>query len=153
MTPVLLSVRHIQQRNPGECLAVCAAMVLDYMGLDVDYARLLQLLRITEDGTLFSYIREIEKLGVSVIYKQGTLAEIHEHLSNDRPCIALVATGELPYWNEDTDHALVVVGPNDQHVYVNDPGAETAPIAVTHGDFDLAWLARDELYATFLRRE
>lgn len=24
MTPVLLSVKHIQQRNPGECLAVCA---------------------------------------------------------------------------------------------------------------------------------
>ena len=30
---------------------------------------------------------------------------------------------------------------------------ETAPIAVSLGDFDLAWLERDEYYATFLRRE
>ena len=35
---------------------------------------------------------------------------------------------------------------------LNDPAFEEAPKVVSRGDFDLAWLERDEVYATFLRR-
>jgi uncharacterized protein YvpB len=58
-----------------------------------------------------------------------------------------VRTGELPYWTYQTDHAVVVVGFDEGHVYVNDPDRPGAPIAVPVGDFELAWLERDYAYA------
>ena len=134
-------------------MAACVAMALDYLGISAAYDRLLNLLHITNEGTLFSYVRQIETLGITVVYKQGDLAELHSHLLNNRPCIALVATGELPYWKTATYHTVVVIGLDDQNVYLNDPVADTGGIAVSRGDFDLAWLDRDEYYAAFLRRE
>ena len=56
-------------------------------------------------------------------------------------------TGQLPYWTEDVPHAVVVIGMSGSEVYLNDPAVVQAPLAVPLGDFDLAWLERDELYA------
>jgi len=55
--------------------------------------------------------------------------------------IVSVRTGELPYWEEDVPHAVVVVGIDTatEVAYVNDPAFEHAPIAVPVGDFVLAW--------------
>ncbi len=148
MPPVLLPVPHIEQLKRGECLAACAAMILAYLDLPVAYHRLLRLLRIqTPFGTPAYNIRELKKLGLNVIYKQGTLAEIHTQLSNNSPCITFVKTSELPYWSEDTDHAVVVAGMDDQSVYLNDPAFPLAPIQVSLGDFDLAWFEWGEYYA------
>lgn len=152
MKPVILPVPHIQQRKPGECLAACAAMALGYIGISVAYDRLLKLLNVRDFGTTSSQIRNLEKLGVVVIYKTGTLDELYEHLTNDRPCIAFVKTHQLPYWTEETDHAVVVAGLDDKMVYLNDPDFLDAPIQVARGDFDLAWLEWEELYAALMRR-
>ena len=152
MKSVILSVSHIRQREDGECIAACAAMVLKYLNISASYEQLLRLLKIDWFGTAAFRIRELEKLGIQVIYKQGTLEEIHDHLSSDRPCIAFVKTIELPYWNEANDHAVVVVGLDDEFIYLNDPAFPDAPKKVSHGDFDLAWLERDEYYATFKRK-
>lgn len=153
MSSVILPVPHVPQRQLGECLAACAAMLLLYLGLSVNYDRLLKLLQIWPDagGVPAPNIRELERLGVTVIYKQGTLEELEDHLLNNRPCLALVQTGELPYWDEDTLHAVVVIGLDENTVHLNDPSFLTAPIQVSRGDFDLAWLARDEMYATLMR--
>jgi ABC-type bacteriocin/lantibiotic exporter with double-glycine peptidase domain len=153
MTLVVLPVPHIQQQQESDCVAACAAMALDYLGVSVAYSRLLKLLRVKDIGTAAPNIRELEKLGVVVIYKQGTLEELHDHLINDRPCIAFVKTVELPYWEGVArDHAVVVVGLDEQHVYLNDPAFPNAPMRVSLGDFDLAWLGRDEFYAALKRR-
>jgi ABC-type bacteriocin/lantibiotic exporter with double-glycine peptidase domain len=153
MPPVILAVPHIPQRQQGECLAACAAMVLTYLGLSVTYDQLLQLLRVNWFGTPASNIRELENLGLTVFYQQGILADITGHLSNNRPCIAFLQTGELPYWDEAIDHAVVVVGMDEQSIFLNDPAFPNAPIQVSQGDFDLAWLERDEFYATFTPQE
>jgi predicted double-glycine peptidase len=63
------------------------------------------------------------------------------------PVIVPLRTGELPHWSENIDHAVVVVGMDEHSVYLNDPAFATAPIQVPHGDFDLAWLEREEYYA------
>lgn len=68
-------------------------------------------------------------------------------LSQGLPLIVFVRTGELPYWSYQTDHAVVVVGYDEDHVYANDPDRSDAPIAVPVGDFELAWLERDYAYA------
>ena len=154
MTPprILLPVAHRQQAEDADCLAACAAMVLDYMGIPVAYDRLLKLLRVQWFGAFASNIRALEQLGVIVIYKQGTLAELVEHLTNNRPPMVFVATSELPYWTRSTQHAVVVVGIDETYIYVNDPAISSAPVPVSHGDFGLAWLERDEFYAALMKR-
>lgn len=64
--------------------------------------------------------------------------------------VAFVKTGELPYWDEDCDHAVVVAGLDDEVVYLNDPAFPDAPVQVPRGDFDLAWLGRDEFFAALV---
>lgn len=152
MPDLLLSVPHREQDDTADCLAACAAMVLDYMNIPVTYDRLLKLLKVQWFGTFGANLHALEQLGVQVVYKRGTLAELREHLVNNRPPIALVETGELPYWKQATLHAVVVVGMDYRHLYLNDPAFPEFPIKVSHGDFGLAWLERDELYAALTKR-
>jgi len=152
MPSTLLPVPHFEQLERGECLAACAAMVLTYLGWPVDYTKLLKVLKIQPRiGTPAYNIRELEKLGINVIYKLGTVAEIQTQLSHNSPCITFVKTSELPYWDEDTEHAVVVVGMDEQSVYLNDPAFPLAPISVPLADFDLAWFEWGEFYAVLSR--
>lgn len=70
-------------------------------------------------------------------------------LQNGVPAIIFLRTGDLPYWQHQTDHAVIVVGYDDeaQLIYLNDPYFDEAPIAVSVSDFELAWLERDYHYA------
>lgn len=150
MSPILLPVSHIQQQNMGDCLAACVAMTLSYMDITIPYTKILKTLRVEWFGTPFSNIMALEKLGITVLLKTGNLAELHSHLLYNRPCIVFVQTGDLPYWQEVTTHAVVVSGIDANYVYLNDPAFIQAPLRVTLGDFDLAWLEQGEIFATFL---
>ena len=153
MPPVHLTVPHIQQQWPGECLAACAEMILTYLAIPVRHKRLLKLLRVKSGvGAPAANIRHLEQLNLEVIYQQGSFDELYDHLRQGRPCIAFIKTGELSYWDEAVNHAVVVVGLDDQFIYVNDPAFPDAPIQVERGEFDLAWLEWDEFYAAFIRR-
>ncbi|MGB0385764.1 MAG: cysteine peptidase family C39 domain-containing protein [Ardenticatenaceae bacterium] len=147
MKAIMLPVPPFRQLKDGECLAACAGMVLNYLKIPFSYSRLLKLLRVQWFGTAHSNIRYLTRLGVRVIHKQGTLTELHQHLLLNRPCIVFVKTGELPYWNIATPHAVVVVGLDSQYVYLNDPEFDLNPIPVSLGDFDLAWFEHGEFYA------
>lgn len=143
----LLPVPHRRQQADGDCLAACAAMVLSYWQRDVTYSALLLLLRIQPYGAPASNIRFLSNLGVSVIYSSTNVSGLQSLLDQGNPVIVFVRTGELPYWTYATDHAVVVVGIDEGHVYVNDPDRSDAPIAVPIGDFELAWLEKDYAYA------
>jgi len=149
MQRILLPVAHFQHPHAGECLPACAFMVLSYHGVVVSYTRLTKLLgTIPGFGTpSFRLIDNGRSLGVNFEYGQGSLATLYSHLQKNRPSIAFVQTGQLPYWTEDVPHAVVVIGMSGSEVYLNDPAVVQAPLAVPLGDFDLAWLERDELYA------
>jgi ABC-type bacteriocin/lantibiotic exporter with double-glycine peptidase domain len=150
-TPILLSVPHLQQSRDGDCLPACAYMILSYIGKRIRYWRLRWLLGTQSFGTPFFHIRRIERLGITVEVKsRGTLALLHQHLLQNHPCLVSVQTENLPYWAHNTLHAVVVVGMDDKTVYLNDPEFPEAPIAVSLGDFDLAWLAEDERYAVLI---
>lgn len=123
-------------------------MTLQYLGATLNYRRLLKVLQTNVNaGTPFSHITKLESLKVTVVYRQGHLSQLYTFLQNGWPALVPVQTSELPHWFEDTAHAVVVVGMDDQTVYINDPAFPNAPISVPHGDFDLAWLAHDEYYA------
>lgn len=143
MRRTLLPVPHRTQRQQADCLAACAAMVLEYLGRPVDYARLVTLLGIRDFGAPSPNIRRLANLGLSVVFTQGTLDDLVTHVRH----IVFLRTGELPYWTEDTGHAAVLVGMDSQTVYLNDPAFTNAPQSVSHGDFLLAWLEFDYDYA------
>lgn len=147
--PVRLPVQHIQQQAEADCLIACTAMIFEYRSLPFDYQKIWRLLRVRPQlGTPFFQIRELGKLGVTVTYKRGTLPELHACLTQNLPCIVGVQTGELPYWQAtNTQHAVVVVGLDSDWIYLNDPAFLNAPVQVSLGDFDLAWLEQGEFYA------
>ena len=145
MPKVLLSVPHQRQLNDGDCLVACAAMLLAYLGRSFDYARLRHLLNVQPFGAPAGNIRRLAQLNLNVTYSQTDLNGLETMVQQNRPVIVFVRTGELPYWTYSTDHALVVVGYDDDYLYVNDPDRDEAeiPLAVPRGDFELAWLERD----------
>lgn len=126
-------------------------MVLSYLGVSTSYRKLLRTLRIQRQyGAPSSNVRYLVRLGVTVVYKTGTLPSLHAHLNHNRPCIAFVQAGELPYWQVQTKHALVVIGIDERFVYVNDPALSAGATPIPHGDFQLAWIEHDEYFATFI---
>jgi hypothetical protein len=131
-------------------------MVLTYLPLSIPYHRVRRVLGTTEEGTPFHHLDRLRRWGLTVVLDEGTIAALASHLQVGLPVVVDVVPGELPYWQARTDivdlekvtaHAVIVVGLDDQTLYVNDPDFEVAPQEVSLGDFDLAWQARDYRYA------
>ncbi|MEM7531982.1 MAG: C39 family peptidase [Chloroflexota bacterium] len=139
----------MKQRADGDCLAACASMVLDYYGLSLPYWRLIWILSIKRNmGTPFHNIQNLQRRKMNIVYKQrGTLELLYTLLINERPIITGIQAGELPYWPINMSHAVVVAGMDKEHIYLHDPGMDFGPMPVSIGDFDLAWLGHNEVYA------
>jgi ABC-type bacteriocin/lantibiotic exporter with double-glycine peptidase domain len=116
-------------------------MVLAYYNVPYDYQQLIKTLRIQPDlGTPFSNIIRLAELEFLVGYREkGTLEVLHRLLTQGWPCLIAVDTGELPYWQTSTGHAVVLIGMSQQYVYLNDPEMTEGPSQVPIGDFYLAW--------------
>ena len=122
-------------------------MVLDYLQVPARYEDLLKRLRIDSAGAPFRNLRLLESLGVRVLVEQGELNTLHTHLERGLPPIAFVATQQLSYWNEATGHAVVVVGFDQNQIYLNDPNFPDAPKVISAAEFELAWIDIDQFYA------
>lgn len=55
------------------------------------------------------------------------------------------------YWDVNVRHALLVVGYDDTHFYLNDPAFADAPKRVMIDELMLAWLEFDYIYALITR--
>lgn len=137
----ILSVPHSRQETEAGCLEACAQMVLRYLGIErslADLAR--QMNAIPHVGTVSRNILNLQSSTVQVVYAEGSLELLQRWLSEDVPVIAFVQTVELPYWSGiEARHAVVVVGIDDENVYLLDPARDPEPIPVNVGDFSLAW--------------
>ena len=144
----LLPVLHQKQRQSSDCLAACAAMVLAYLQVPIEYKRLLRLLRTETHGSVFNNLRYLESMGLSILTEDGSTEKLHAYLDGGLPIIAFVDTGQLTsYWPEATNHAVVVVGITNDTIYLNDPEFNIAPQAVSLAEFELAWLEKGYRYA------
>ncbi len=143
----LLSVSHHQQRQQADCLAACAATVLDYLQVRVDYGRLTRLLRIQYHGAAFANLRHLASLGVHVDIGRGDLAVLRSTIEAGLPVIVALDTAYLTYWAEKTDHAVAVVGVDATSVVLHDPDLPTGPRWVPIVQFESAWLEHDYLFA------
>lgn len=131
-------------------MAACAAMLCSYWNVPVDYQALVRDLDIRIDaGGLLENIRQLTLHGFSAYYRRrNSLNDLYLLLENGWPPIVGVQAGEFPYWQEPpAQHAVVVVGMTFDGIWLNDPAASTAPLAIPYGDFDLAWLEMDEAFA------
>jgi ABC-type bacteriocin/lantibiotic exporter with double-glycine peptidase domain len=125
-------------------------MILEFLGHSFSEAELAQLLGTKSFGTPGPNLIRLEKVGFSVVYRLGTLSTIRGYIQKGMPCLVFVQTGDLPYWDEDTAHAVVVVGIDDENLYINDPAFDIAPQAVPLDYFLLAWSELDHRYAVIL---
>jgi ABC-type bacteriocin/lantibiotic exporter with double-glycine peptidase domain len=142
-----LAVPHREQTQTSDCLAACVAMVLDFIDRPVDYAQLLAVLQIGPLGTPRRNILRLTRLELDVMYHEAALPLIADHLQAGHPVIAFVDTGELAYWAVTTNHAVVVIGLDAEHVVVNDPASATSPHRIPRDAFELAWLNCDNACA------
>ena len=90
---MLLPLRNVRQRQQADCLVACTVMVLEYLGIQIDYDRLLRLLGTGEPGTPFSNIERLRNFNLFVRHnKYGNLALIKEHIELGLPVIVAVHT-------------------------------------------------------------
>ncbi|MFN8492248.1 MAG: cysteine peptidase family C39 domain-containing protein [Caldilineaceae bacterium] len=147
----LLAISHLRQSQEADCLAACAQIILQDLQIPIPYDRLLKVLETEQAGSYFSKLKKLEfELRMTVELAQGSddLDRLYGYLNQALPIIAFVSTAELKsYWATATFHAVVVVGLDDEIIYVNDPYFADAPKEVPRGEFTLAWLEQDYWYA------
>jgi ABC-type bacteriocin/lantibiotic exporter with double-glycine peptidase domain len=148
MPAPLLSVLHRRQQSQADCLVACAAMLLAALGRPASTRTIAALLGTMPFGTPFFHIARLRRLGVAAETRQATPALLEALLAGGTPAIVWLQTGQLPYWREDVDHAVVVVGIDAETVWLHDPDLPQGPTAVPRADFELAWLDADEWLAT-----
>lgn len=150
---ILLPVFHQRQQQQADCLVSCALMVLTYLEIPTSYQYVASVLRTTPFGTLFSNITNLRSVGHFTLVGQGTSEQLMSHIESGLPCIIAVSAHELEYWRKNetnqpiNNHAVIVVGFDQDSFYLNDPTFALAPQRVSAGELDLAWLEKDNLYA------
>lgn len=145
--PPLLPIRHVLQEDASGCLAACAQMALEFAGVSTTQRQLNRILGLTEAGIPASRVQLLAQFAVDVHYAAGDEAILQLELDRGTPVIVFLSTGDLPYWSANVQHAVLVVGYDDERVYLHDPVFGEAPQTVTWGDFLLAWSEFDYRYA------
>jgi ABC-type bacteriocin/lantibiotic exporter with double-glycine peptidase domain len=143
-----LLLSNVQQRQQADCLVACAAMVLQYLYIPFTYDRLLNKLGTADAGTPFSRLELLKDWRLTVMRGEGNLETLQMYLDVGLPIIVAIRTWAFPHWRgRDTEHAVVVVGIDQNNFYLNDPAIDEAPQTVTYRAFLAAWGDRDYEYA------
>jgi len=122
-------------------------MVLAYFGHTISEQSVGRLLGTRHAGTPVPNITRLRSIGLSVRYEALTEYDLQLQLQAQHPLICRLWTVMLDYWPTDTPHAAVVIGYDDQHVYLNDPAFPDAPQRVLWAGFLAAWEEYDRMAA------
>lgn len=148
---LLLGIKHRQQASEADCLAACAEVVLNYLGIRKAYIELLRLLETSNEGTFFPNLKRIETFGLFVEINRWGEAELFEHyIGLGLPIIVGVKTLYWEHWDGYvTEHAVIVVGIDRDNdvIYINDPAFSEAPLKMSLVEFEIGWIERDRQYA------
>jgi ABC-type bacteriocin/lantibiotic exporter with double-glycine peptidase domain len=120
-------------------------MVLAYQNRQRSEQELVAILGTQSFGTPISHVNKLLAHQYRVELRSFSEEELKNYLLQEIPLIARVWTGMLTYWSEETFHVVVVVGFDDNHLYLNDPAFVTAPQSVTWDSFLAAWAEYDEV--------
>ena len=153
MSKPLLAVPHRVESFAGACLPACLQMALAYFRISWSQERIASQIRhIVGAGTPAHNVTQLTIPRIRIRYTAtGTLEDVQACLEREEVPILFVRTSELPYWDEDTAHAVLVVGLDMDFVFVHDPAFEYAPIPIPTGDFVLAWYELGNSWAAVAR--
>jgi len=127
-------------------------MVSAYWGQPLYQGDVARWLRTSEIGTPARNVTNIIDRGFDVVYQEGSLQFLTASLEQGFPCITFVYTSDLPYWEVDTAHAIVLAGLEEDSVLVYAPAFTDAPKTVSIDAFMLAWSHFDYAVAVLAPR-
>ena len=140
----MIRVPHLRQK-PGSksCLVISVKMVLDGYGV---YHTEEEIGTVIEyDPVLGASIMNIDLLDEAwgIVTESGEidLERVKQEIDGSTPVIVVVEAHYLPYREASirANHTLVVVGYDDDNIYVNDALLPSAPTAIPIADFLKAW--------------
>jgi ABC-type bacteriocin/lantibiotic exporter with double-glycine peptidase domain len=120
-------------------------MVLAHHGRLLPEADLRQFLDTRPHGTKARNLHAVASLGFEVQFSTANLSQLRDALATALLPIVFVETGPLDYWKIDCAHVAVVVGIDDNYVYLNDPFFDTAPQQTSLSSFLQGWAANGHL--------
>lgn len=129
-------------------------MVLDYYRMGIQYQQLQRILKTTADGTPFTNLTLLATRSLAVVIEnefEQPLALLETYLARSVPIILSVDTAHLPYWTEETDHAVVAAGIDGDFVALFDPWFPDAPKVVKRVYVESAWLESAFLYSVITK--
>lgn len=130
-------------------------MALSHLGISRSQKELARLLKMRPGfGTPIPNITNLRSRQIDVTYQlNGSLPTIQRWLEHNIPVIACVEAGELPHWyGVRAQHAVLVVGIDEQAVNLYDPALTHGPTHVAIGDFLLAWDEMENRYAVITKQ-
>ncbi len=151
MPKLSLPIPHFKQAKTNTCLPASARIVLAHLGHSIDEATLERLLETKPFGTPVRNIQRVSTFGFSVSFASSSLVNLRAALAEGNPVIVFVMTGNMKYWRLNVAHALVVVGIDDEKIYLNDPWFDKAPQVCSIDEFLAAWAEFDHLAAIITR--
>jgi predicted double-glycine peptidase len=119
-------------------------MIFAYRGDLIAEATLVKRLGTTKFGTPLSNAQRLQTRHTNVHVTSLTVEQLQQHLRQGIPVIVRVWTEMLTYWDRDTSHVAVVVGFDEESVYLNDPAFSTGPQSIVWDSFLAAWAEFDE---------
>jgi len=118
-------------------------MVLHYWGILTE-----QMGVIPDIGVPASRITRLASREITPIYDIGEWELLIAWLDRRVPVIAMVQAGEFAHWQgAEFAHAVVLVGYDEEQVWLMDPAALPEPMSVSIDEFMLAWGELDYRYA------
>jgi hypothetical protein len=123
MSKPSLPVPHRTEAFPGACLPARCQMALALWDITESQTGIAeQIGHVEAVGTPARNVVRLSVYGVDIEWNEhGTVNDLRQAIGDNRVPIVFLRTGELPYWDRDSPHALVVVGIETSLVYVNDP--------------------------------
>ena len=138
-----LKIPHYEQKLSNSCLPASVRMVLAYYGTKKSEESLRRLLKTKAAGTNPLNVTYLRDWNFKVSVSFSNLDELKDYIFQEKPIIVLLWTGELSYWNSkeyfDYLHSVVVVGFDEENVFINDPAFPNYPILIPYNEFLEAW--------------
>jgi ABC-type bacteriocin/lantibiotic exporter with double-glycine peptidase domain len=138
----MIEVPHFRQEKAKTCVPASVRMVLAHFNLKRSEQQVAKALGSTALGTNVMNIELLPKeWGLEVQTGDISVEALKDWLDKEIPVITVIETPALPYRdpNQRRRHTLVVVGYDDESVYVNDALLASAPTPVPWKNFLTAW--------------
>lgn len=140
---MMIHLRHFLQEENKSCVPASVRMVLDALGIERSELEIGAALSSEKEGTSVLNIELLPQTGWGVTVWTGEMSptKLKEYLDEGVPVIVAVWTDALPYWRIEHPHALVVVGYDEELIYLHDAKFPDAPKTVSWANFLSAWEA------------